>query len=631
MSAGRDGVPPGASNGTPSARTADRATEEPDPHKADAADAADGADGADAAKEQTTEEIDDGRGSDMNTGDKSTAGSRAQIAGSCFEPPQVQIFRARRIITLARADGGANADADPRAETEALATLGDRIVAAGDWDELRSRFPGAERVDLGEAVVVPGLNDAHCHPAVLADTRLRVSLTAHAMSAAGGSRGLLAERARATAPGRWVVAEGYDPAADPQGRLTRAALDAVSREHPVIAVHFSCHMAVANTRALELAGYRDTDADPSGGTLGRDTDGRLDGWMYEGAWFDQWYRPSGVPELLGEFTLDDRVRSFAEVCRDFHAAGITSWCDALVSPRELRLYQEAARRGVLTARVGMLVWHRYFEDLARVGMRSGFGDEHLRLVGVKLMIDGALAGGTCLCRLPYPSQTGADNGIQVMTDEEFGATVRAVHSAGSRVAVHANGDLAVGKVLDAIEAARAEDPAYAGTNHRIEHCSLVDDNLVARIAAAGVTPVPFGAFLHEHGGKLRGYYGDERAAAACAHRKFLDAGIRVGGSSDHPAGPLPPLLAIRTMVTRTTGDGEVLGPEQRVTAREALEVYTSGSAHATGEAHIKGRLAPGMLADFTVLGDDPLTVAPERIADIPILSTWVGAQRVWQV
>lgn len=537
--------------------------------------------------------------------------------------PTAKIFRSRRIITLADSGGAA------AAEPEAIATFGDRVVAVGDVADLRPRLPGAELVDLGDAVVVPGFNDAHCHPAGLADTRMRVPLTPQTLAAAGGSRNPLAERVRATPPGGWVVAEGYDPNADPQGRLDRAALDAISAEHPVLVVHFSCHMAVANSRALGLAGYRDTDLDPHGGTLGREADGRLDGWMYEGAWFDQWFRPSGAPELLGEFTLDDLVPSFVEVVREFHAAGITSWCDALVSPRELRLYQEAAHRGVLTARVGMLIWHRYFADLARTGLRTGFGDEHLRLVGVKLMIDGALAGGTCLCRAPYPSQTGADNGIQLMTDEEFAETVLAVHRTGSRVAVHANGDLAVGKVLDAIEAARAEVPAYAGINHRIEHCSLVDDSLIERIAAAGITPVPFGSFVHDHGGKLRGYYGDERAAAACGHRRFLDAGITVGGSSDHPAGPLPPLLAIRTMVTRQTRDGEVLGPDQRISAREALAVYTTGSAHATGEGHLKGRLAPGMLADFTVLGEDLLSVAPEHIADIPILSTWVGARQVW--
>ncbi|MFI1380218.1 amidohydrolase [Embleya sp. NPDC020886] len=548
------------------------------------------------------------------------------------EDSALRIFRARRIIALGRSGRGPDGPPDDGGapdEPEAFATLGQRIVAVGDHGTLRDRFPGAEPVDLGDAVVVPGLNDAHCHPAALADTRLRVPLDADTMRAGGDSAALLGERVRRTAPGHWVVAEGYDPNADPRGRLDRAALDAISREHPVLAVHFSCHMAVGNTRALELAGYRDGVLDPAGGTLGRDTDGRLDGWMYEGAWFDQWFRDSEAPELLGEFTLDDLVPSFAEVCRDFHAAGITSWCDALVSPRELRLYQEAAHRGVLTARVGVLVWHRYFADLLRSGLRTGFGDDRLRMVGVKLMMDGALAGGTCLCRAPYPSQTGADNGIQLMSDKEFTEIVRTIHDSGSRVAVHANGDLAVGKVLDAIEAARAGQPRYAGTNHRIEHCSLVDDGLVARIAAAGVTPVPFGAFLHEHGGKLRGYYGDERAAAACAHRRFLDAGITVGGSSDHPAGPLSPLLAMQTMVTRATRDGDVLGPEQRVSAREALEVYTIGSAHASGESRVKGRLVPGMLADFTVLGEDLLSVAPERIADIPVLSTWVGAGRVW--
>ncbi|WP_405904530.1 amidohydrolase [Streptomyces sp. NBC_00656] len=526
----------------------------------------------------------------------------------------VRIVRARRITTL---DGR---------DTQVFATVGEHIAAVGEAAERFASLPGTETVDLGDAHVVPGFHDAHCHPTVLAQTGLRLDLGSGVAGAPPRER--IAARAAATPPGQWIVVERYDPRGDPGGRLDRAALDAISADHPILVVHFSCHMAVAGSRALELGGFHDGTEVAAGGDLGRDAAGRLDGWIFERAWFDQWYRPVGEPGYLPEDTPADLLAPLAEVFRDFHSAGVTSVCDALTAPRDLALYQAARQHGLLNIRVGMLVWHRYAQTLRDAGLQAGFGDEWLRVVGVKLMADGALAGGTCLCRDPYPAETGSDNGLQLMSDEELAAEVLAAHRSGLRVGVHANGDLAISKVLDAIEAARAAHPANR-VNHRIEHCSLVDPELVDRIREAEVTPVPFGAFVHGHGTKLRGYYGDARAARACDHRSFLDAGVTVAGSSDYPAGPMAPLLGIRTMVTRRTAQGDVLGGDRRLSVREALEVYTVGSAHATGESHLKGRIAPGLLADFVVLGDDLFATDPEGIANVPVLSTWVGGRQVW--
>ncbi|RFC75396.1 amidohydrolase [Streptomyces sp. AcE210] len=535
-------------------------------------------------------------------------------ADSPAEAP-VRIVRARRITTLEGRD------------TQVFATVGERVAAVGEQAERYAALPGAETVDLGDVHVVPGFHDAHCHPTTLAQTRLRLDLESG--DTATPPRARIAARVAATPPGQWIVVERYNPRADPDGRLDRAALDALSAEHPILVIHFSCHMAVAGSRALELGGFHDDGAVPTGGDLGRDAAGRLDGWIYEGAWFDQWYRAAGEPSYLPEDAPGDLLAPLAEVFREFQSFGITSYCDALTAPKELKLYQQAREQGLLTMRVGMLIWHRYARTLRDAGLHAGFGDEWLRVVGVKLMVDGALAGGTCLCQDPYRAETGSDNGLQLMDDAELAAAVLAAHSAGQRVGVHANGDLAVAKVLDAIEAARAAYPE-SRVNHRIEHCSLVDPALVGRIRAAGVTPVPFGAFVHGHGAKLRGYYGDARAERACDHRAFLDAGVTVGGSSDHPAGPLGPLLGIQTMVTRRTSEGDVLGEDRRLTVREALSVYTAGSAHATGESHLKGRIAPGMLADFAVLGDDLFASDPDGIGAVPVLSTWVGGRRVWE-
>ena len=198
-----------------------------------------------------------------------------------------------------------------------------------------------------------------------------------------------------------------------------------------------------------------------------------------------------------------------------------------------------------------------------------------------------------------------------------------------RVAVHANGDLAVRKVLEVIESLPPRAPE-SFVNHRIEHCSIVDDPLIRRIKSAGITPVPFGAFIHYHGKEIGSYYGEDRAQMICAHKSMLDAGVAVAGSSDYPLVPINPLVALQSMVTRTTLDGRVLGPKQRLSVEEALGVYTSGSAEATGEGDSKGRLAPGQLADFVVLDQDLMAIHPEDIGMTAVLSTWVGAEPVWQ-
>ena len=529
----------------------------------------------------------------------------------------VRIFRAARIVTL----GGADASA--------LATAGEYVVDVGDLATLRDRFPTAEVVDLGGALVVPGLNDAHCHPSVTAETRLRVDVSPASVGGVGDIRRLLAERARATPAGDWVVATGYVVPADGP-RVDRAVLDEVSAEHPVVVVLAHLHFGVVNSRALALAGFDDTTgrvADPVGGWLGRDGVGRLDGWLYEQAFLGPYFGRRGAPPWVAEPDAEAAVAALAAEQRYLHSLGLTSYCDAIVTPRSWRLYETTRDRGRLTARVGMLLWSPYVEAVRDLGLTAGFGDPHLRYVGVKMMYDGALSGGTCLCREPYPSATGADNGVQLADPDAFDDLVRAVHASGGRVCVHANGDAAIAATLDSIEAAQAQVPS--AVRHRIEHCSMTDRPTIERLAAAGVIAVPFGQFIHHHGERLVEFYGPERAASLLAHRSLLEGGVTVAGSSDYPAGPVPPLVALQSLTTRTTAGGRVLGPDQAISALDALGVYTVGSAHATGEAHLKGRLTPGRLADFTVLDRDILTADPLTIAETAVLSTWVGGRCAW--
>lgn len=523
----------------------------------------------------------------------------------------VRMFTARRIEPL---DG---------TQPEAFAVRGAWVVATGSSAELSARFPHAERVELEGALVVPGFNDAHCHTSQAALARVRVDVS----SARSADDVLTALRARAALvpAGEWVVGQGLHEDAV-SGPVDRNLLDRVSAVHPVVVIQYTFHRAVANSAALERIGYQAEADAPPGGQLRANADGRLNGWMYERAWLDPWLPGIGRESITSGGEQSAQLAALREVNTELHQVGITSYCDAIVTPLEQQMYAAARHLGQLTPRVSMLLWHTYFDPKAWPTEQP---DAHrLQLAGVKLMLDGALSGGTCLCQHPYPSSTGRENGLQVLDDAELGDAIRSIHAVGARAAVHANGDLAISKVLDVLESLN-HPSALPRTNHRIEHCSIVDEQLIKRIKGAGATPVPFGAFIALFGDAIERFYGTQRAAMACAHRSILDAGVAVAGSSDFPIIPIDPMLAVQSMVTRQTANGTVLGPEQRLSVTDALGVYTHGSAHATGESHVKGRLAAGQLADFVVLDTDLTTVDPHEITSVSVTSTWVGGECVW--
>ncbi|HYH30143.1 MAG TPA: amidohydrolase [Pseudonocardia sp.] len=531
----------------------------------------------------------------------------------------VRIFHARRVITMAGAD------------TTAFATCGERVVAVGGRDEMRARFPEAEVVDLGH-VVVPGFHDAHAHPSWGAEATLHVDLSPERVRTREELVAALEAAVARTPAGQWVRAGRYDHMRTTGGTsIDRAVLDGISREHPIFVGHIAGHWAVTNSAGLAEGGLDDDSVPPSGGDLGRDAAGRLTGLLYEQAMFDYSYpalaaRPPVLPEPTQEDLLDGLERFGGEL----HAAGVTSVCDAIVGPEVLRLYQEAERQGRLSLRVGALVAHPYLDALAGVGVMSGLGGDRVRIVGVKAFVDGAVAGRTCLVDEPFCDSTGSeDHGIQVAGADELTDLAVRANRAGLRLGVHANGDRAIALLLDAFEAAAASVPG-AGLRHRIEHCTIVTPEILARMRALEAVAVPFGSYVWYHGDALLEWYGAERLERMFAHRGFLDAGVTVAGSSDYPCGPFEPLLAVQSCVTRTSSSGHVLGPSQRISVREALALYTVGSAAATGEGATKGRLTPGYLADFVVLGADPETCAPEEIGRIPVVSTWVGAVQVSQ-
>jgi predicted amidohydrolase YtcJ len=518
-----------------------------------------------------------------------------------------RIFVGRRIVAM---DGS---------EPEAFVVAAGLVTATGSYTDLRTRHPDAERVDLDGAMVLPGFNDAHCHVSQAALQRVRVDV--------GGLRStadvveLLKARARHTPVGEWVVGQGLDEHLL-DATIDRATLDQVSGDRPVLIMQYTFHRAVVNTAALAALGYRDESDAPPGGQLMTDPAGHLNGWLLERAWLDPWLPGREADTVVGAGPVGAQVTALRQVHHELHRVGITSYCDAIVTPLEERMFRAAQRSGTLTPRVNMLIWHSY-ADLNSPWPAPGTG--HLRTAGIKMMIDGALSGGTCLCQDPYPSATGQDNGLQILTDDEFTRLFVAANRVGARVAVHANGDAAIAKVLDHVE--RSTRP---GLRHRVEHCSMLPDTLLNRIAELGVIPVPFGPFVHLFGQQILDFYGPERAETICAHRSLLERGIPAGGSSDYPIVPIDPLLAIQSMVTRQTTGGLLVGPSQRVSPLQAAWIYTAGSAFATGEEGFKGQLTPGQVADFVTLDQDLTTTDPASLSTVRPTSTWVGGTCVWR-
>lgn len=532
-----------------------------------------------------------------------------------MDEPETKIVTASRVVTQAGAD------------TEAMLLFGDRVLATGTSAELLDVAPAAQRWDYPGATVVPGFNDAHQHITLIASESADLDLSGDEIDSPATLRRTLAERSAALPPDAWLIATRYDHvrigAAD---RLTRAELDAIIPDRPTIVVNIGTHWGVANSAALARGGLDDSTPDPHGGELGHDSSGHLDGYLSEQALFDFLYAPLATGDPVAPVTpLGAVVDGILDGAQTYLASGVTSVCDAMVGPRELQALQRARARG-LGLRVNALLTYPFLPRLADVGLSDGFGDEWLRVGGVKAFADGAVAGRSCAVAEPFEGTD--DTGILTMDAAELHDLARAATEARIRLALHANGERAIELVLDALEAA---DPGpEERIRHRIEHCTLVTPAIIERMRRLDLIAVPFGSYAYFHGDTLIGWYGAERLERMFAHRSLLDAGITVAGSSDYPCGPWEPLLGLQSCVTRTSRGGQPVGLSQRVSLREALALYTVGSATATGEDHVKGRLAPGYLADFTVLGADLMATDPRAIGQIPITATWVGGEPRWE-
>lgn len=511
---------------------------------------------------------------------------------------------------------------DPRQpEAEAVAVVHDRFAAVGSTEAVRSLATKKTRViDAEGMTLVPGFIDAHTHPADSGVSELLfVDCNRPTIAEIGAA---MRERAGRTPAENWVYGFKYDDTKLKDGRpLSRRDLDEFVPQHPARVLHRGGHTAIANSEAFRALGITRDTPDPEGGKYGRDSSGELTGFVAEKALavLDK----GGAPPPI---TPEQRQAGVKLISELMTAAGLTTVHDAMANKNDWSAYQDAAAAGQMRFRVYLMVVPSLLAPLQAAGVRPRFGNDRLRIGGVKLFCDGSASERTMRMSQPYVGRPD-DYGILVTTQERLNDDVLAAHVAGFQVGVHANGDVAIDMVLNAYELAQRLKP-LPDFRHRIEHCTLVNPDLLKRIAKIGAIPTPFYTYVYYHGDKWA-QYGQERTRWMFAHRSFLDHGIRVAAASDYVPGPFEPLMAIQSMVTRKDYQGRVWGENQRITVDEALKICTLHGAYASSEENLKGSVSPGKLADFVLLADDPHTSDPDHIKDIRVVRTVVGGQTVF--
>jgi predicted amidohydrolase YtcJ len=511
---------------------------------------------------------------------------------------------------------------------EAFAIKGTRFIAIGSTADVKGLIgKNTETFDAKQMTVVPGFADCHNHAP--GNTLLYEVIVGNPFEVEFVTIRSIVEklraRARETPPGTWV--EGYffdDTKLQDKRELNVHDLDEVSKDHPVVVRHRGGHTSYYNTRAFEMAGITKATPDPPGGTLDKDTLGDLTGRVTD--------RARSLFDKTGtrpRFSEDEKLRrdrdGLAYISKQFVRYGLTS---VHHEGGNLLALQQVRARGDLLHRVSYEASGTVLDAMITGGIATGFGDEWIRFGATSEHgVDGSFSERTMALSVPYPGSNPPYKGNVTETQDVLNAWVERVHRAGIQVNCHANGDVAIDSVLTAIERAQKLFPR-PDVRPKFTHCTLINDDLVRRLKAAGAVPALFTTYAFYNSDKFE-FYGEELMKRCMAFRSLLDAGVPAATGSDFSPGPFAPLMGIQGMVTRTGWNGKTWGANQRVTVDEALRINTINGAYASHEEAIKGSISVGKLADFVVLSDDLHTVPPDKIKDIQIVRTVVGGKTVY--
>jgi predicted amidohydrolase YtcJ len=514
-----------------------------------------------------------------------------------------------------------------RPEAEAVAVLGNRIAAVGSTEEIRKWIGANTKVmDLQGKRVTPGFNDSHVHfldgGMGLASVQLRYARTPEEF------RDRIRDFAAKQPKGRWILNGNWDHENwTPPALPTRRLIDAVTPDNPVFINRLDGHMCLANSLALKLAGVSRETPDPPGGTIVRDAGGEPTGVLKDAAM-------SYVTKVIPNPSEDVMAEAIRAALAYAAENGVTSVQDMSASPDVFGVYQRLLANGELTARVYGVQPLSDWGRLARVGICAGFGNDKLKIGGLKGFADGSLGSTTALFFEPYldaPNTTGLPSD-EMFPEGKMLNNIIGADKAGLQIAVHAIGDKANKAILDMFAEVVKRNGAR-DRRLRIEHAQHLRPEEIKRFGAERViaSMQPYHAI--DDGRWAENRIGPNRAKGTYAFRSLLDAGATLAFGSDWFVAPMEPLMGIYAAVTRRTLDGkrpQGWVPEQKITVAEAVRAYTMGSAYASGDEKLKGSIEAGKLADLVVLSDDIFKIDPIQIEKVKVVTTIFDGKVIYE-
>jgi predicted amidohydrolase YtcJ len=515
--------------------------------------------------------------------------------------------------------------------SEAIAVRGDRILLVGTRDDvMKTKAPDTKIVDLDGHFVMPGFNDAHMHLASAGFEKLNVDMVG--VKTLDEFRERLRAKVQAAAPGEWVVGGGWDETRWPVKVLpTRWDLDEVSGNHPVYLDRVDGHIGVANTRALQLASVTVASRDPEGGKIDRDESGTPNGILRETA-------RDAVKAVIPKPTHDKRRQAIEAALADLASHGVTSAQDNSTW-EDFQIYEELEKEGKLSARISeWLPFDDSLEELNRKRSSHPASDNMLHTGMLKGFMDGSLGSKTAALLQPY-SDDPKNSGLPQYEQAKLNAMTKERVLAGFQIGFHAIGDKGVEMALDAFteaeKAARAAGvkAADGGTDYRlrIEHSQVTVPLQILRYHELRVIASMQPNHLLTDMNWAESRLGPQRAAHSYAWAEFLRRGASLAFGTDYPVEPVTPFRGLYAAITRMSENGKKsYYPGQKLTIEEAMAAYTTGSAFAEFSEKEKGKLAPGMLADFVVLDRDVTSVPPLKILETKVLRTVVGGKTVYE-
>jgi len=504
---------------------------------------------------------------------------------------------------------------------EAIEVTGGRISDLGNADDLlRRRAEATEIIDLEGATVLPGFIETHMHPIFFGIQEQQLVIPDSVASIAEVVA-LLDAHAATLPPNSEILAWRFNhTSTTDQRHLTTRDLDKVAGNHSVVVRHVSGHIAYGNSAALSNAGIDNTSPDPPGGEIVRDKEGSPSGQLNELS------AMALVTGILPNLDPAGNLQALAIAQEALLSAGVTTVHDLGVwSDEYFCAYAEALARDELTVRTRL---YAFVDDLDHIPVPPDAASDQMTFGGIKFAIDGMLLGQTAHVRKPYCCTH--ETGVLLQTSEELNSAVAAAHQRGYQVAIHAEGDGALDRALDAIELATRATPR-PDHRHRVEHVEIVHPDQIERMAYLGVSVSLLLNGIHRWGDELVGILGTDRVRAVSPLRSLRDHRIPTALHSDCPITPVNPLQSIATAVTRASETGQPINPEQAVTVDEAIRGLTVEAAYIGFEEADKGTLDVGKLADLVVLSEDPYLVSPSSIAEIKVTQTIIGGKVVWKI